>query len=321
MCSLANRNKEKMTDFQNDGHNCNSCGDTCRIGSTVDTCGNNVNTRCSYNGDIGCGKRADIAADSSFMGQERFVDNATCAGVTYGIMLREPLDRLISNTRYAWSGGWNATTGEIMDLVKPGNPVVVNSDCTNCITVERTTFSYDNMFIRTLIGETGLRLVAGDVKRHHLEEAKQRLSSYSVVMILDEFDNETAQLTQGFGWEVTSLGEANSQGEEKKPVFTDKQMETLRTANALDYELYCFGRWLAAARTKQAEEAKAAKKKHHGGKDQQTQSADDDPTPAVSDREVPAPAPIAETPGDANGLDRKKHSSPPRGDHWSISPR
>ena len=329
MCSLASRNQETMTGFQMDGHNCNNCGDTCRIGSTAEVCGNNEDTRCSYRGgkgDISCEQRAEIAADSTFMGQERFVDNATCEGVTYGIMLREPLDRLISNTKYARTYGWKATSDEVVDLVTPGTPVDVDSDCTNCFTVERTTFAYDNMFTRTLIGESGLYLAAGDVTREHLEEAKQRLSSYHVVTILDNFDNETAQLTESFGWKVTSLGDANAGKEEEEPVFSDEQLETLRTANALDYELYCFGRSLAAARTKQAEAAKAAKQKQQreNKQAQNSHSVSAAPVRGTDDvADVPAPPTANSTAGNSSSapLMGGTYESPPAAAAEPVSDR
>ena len=267
ICELARTNEENMTGFQG-RHNCNSCGDTCRVNATVAMCGQTEDAQCAYSGDISCSTRMHMAAQQSFMGQERFVDADLCTNyVTHGIMLREPLDRLISNTKYARSYGWDASAEEIVDMVTPGTPVheEQSNDCDNCGLVERSTFAYDNMFIRTLLGKRGMQVRAGELTRDDLEQAKVRLASYSVVLILDEYDDHTPQLKYTLGWNVTSLEEENTGGDGtvSDSVFTDDQLRTLADANALDYELYCFGRSLAAARTAQALEARKQQQQQH----------------------------------------------------------
>ena len=75
----------------------------------------------TFVGSVSCSERRGMMATSSFMGQERFVDDHICADeLVHGIMLREPVDRLVSNTAYAQRRGWNASAEEILALVEPG---------------------------------------------------------------------------------------------------------------------------------------------------------------------------------------------------------
>ena len=171
-------------------------------------------------------------------------------------MLREPLDRLVSNTYYArhsYASGnaWTATAEQIVSLVTPGASACLGgqcSDCAICETVERSHKAYDNMYVRTLGGRAVWSKAAGHVTREDLHLAKLRLSQYRVVLILDDFDAHAAQLRDVLGWRVSSLGHENA-GSAHTDFFSDEQLATLAAANGLDYELYCFAQQLAAART------------------------------------------------------------------------
>lgn len=121
--------------------------------------------------------------------------------------------------------------------------------------VERSTAAYDNLYVRTLAGREAFSRPAGGVTRAHLEAAKARLATYSVVLILDAYDSQAVQLADRIGWRTTSLGhEAPNQGVSfnMSSFFSAAQLAILRAANALDYELYCFAQRLALARTRES---------------------------------------------------------------------
>ena len=68
----------------------------------------------------------------SFMALERWTDDDWCegggggGGLLTGTILRDPIDRIVSNTKYARAGqsrdvgGWNASSEEVVRLVAPG---------------------------------------------------------------------------------------------------------------------------------------------------------------------------------------------------------
>ena len=260
MCALANLNNENMTKAQST-MNCNTCGDTCRI-SVAETMACEASwaaRNCAYSASLSCTARQNRATRSSFMGQERFVDVELCPAeeLNYGIMLREPLERLISNTQYARDmegyGAWDVSPEQVLSLIQPNASSCLDGpcdDCMNCDTVERSPAAYDNLYVRTLAGYDPFTLPAGQLTRAHLQAAKARLSAYSVVLILDEYENHEPQLSHWLGWTVTSLAsERVTETKERSSFFTDEQLDTLARANELDYELYCFAKSLAAART------------------------------------------------------------------------
>jgi len=264
MCALANLNNENMTKAQST-MNCNTCGDTCRI-SVKDAMACEASwaaRKCAYSASLSCTARQHRATSSSFMGQERFVDKQLCPeALNYGIMLREPLERLLSNTHYARTmegyGAWDVSPEQVLSLIQPNASSCLDGacdDCMNCNTVERSPAAYDNLYVRTLAGYDAFTLPAGQLTRAHLQAAKARLSAYSVVLILDEYENHEAQLRHWLGWTVTALAsERVTENEETSAFFTDEQLDTLARANELDYELYCFAKSLAAARTAQTAE-------------------------------------------------------------------
>ena len=276
ICELAKNNSEHMTALM---HNCNLCVDNTMVCDTQleqrpmpTLCaerkpgrvqsgepGRAQSGECpstsTFVGSVSCSERRGMMATSSFMGQERFVDDHMCADeLVHGIMLREPVDRLVSNTAFAQRRGWNASAEEILALVEPGGaPWTRHGSCTakHCPIVEQTSYAYDNMYVRTLIGPLAMDLPIGNVTRDHLAAAKARLSAYEVVLILSEFDVQSAQLLDRFGWAYVSLATEKNAAPDDNPFweFSDEQLGKLAAANALDYELYCFATHVAAART------------------------------------------------------------------------
>ena len=232
-----------------------------------------------------CDKRRNEGKRTSFMAIERWMDNELCDGVVYGTMLRDPMDRIISNTHFAWGIDWKANTSQIMRLLEPGaegcpadtlprgsridEPVDKYHPWKHCLggvgcnAMERSVAAYDNLYVRTLVGKDAFKLPAGSLTREHLLIAKERLSRFSVVMTLDNWNDDSTQLQAFFGWNKPALHHDNMDRHNDGNPFTPEQTETLVAANQLDYELYCYARLLAKSRTSVANRAIEQQRRQH----------------------------------------------------------
>jgi len=246
ICEMARANAESMDALQG-RHNCAAMGD----GNWLKEMGIGPGYSKS------CAQRAQMT--SSFMAIERWLDREVCTGTSsYGIVVREPVDRIISNTLYeraAW--GWAATPEEIVGSVLPGATVHLDGDAEGQPTemIARGTAAYDNFLVRSLAGPDAFRKPAGSLGRAELRQAKQALLQFDAVMVLDEFDEHSVQLSQFERWSNLVLLHSNARKEHwgDNP-FTDEQMATIVAANKLDAEFYCFAKALAAARTEAAKQ-------------------------------------------------------------------
>ena len=113
----------------------------------------------------------------TWMGLERWVDREMCTNFFYVTMLREPLDRMVSNVHQIWNTYPGRKTNfswvkpeDIMSWVTPGKSVFYYTEF-----MEVSTAAYDNFYIRTLCGADVFFLPAGSVTREHLEKAKEVL--------------------------------------------------------------------------------------------------------------------------------------------------
>ena len=217
-----------------------------------------------------------MASARTFMGVERWTDADMCdtTQLLYGTMMRDPLDRLVSNTEYARAQvaahAWTASSEEIVDLVRTNATGCVNmtdwlacAEAGHCDLIERSTAAYDNFYTRTFAGPDAFLLPAGALTSEHLERAKARLASFDVVLLLERLDVHSVQLSK-FGWKQLVLPESNVNDDSLVPTddhldaddtvtFTEEQMDVLWAANALDVELYVYAASLAANRTLVAE--------------------------------------------------------------------
>ena len=260
LCELAQRNGEKMMDTAQIQENCSPKGD----GIWLER--NEIGPGYSR----ACADRMRLAAMTSFMAVERWADRDMCADdLDYAVVVRDPIDRIVSNTIFTQSsaaGGpgcieeaypYEKCTGDaIVGWVAPGAEVSLHAPeaLRRCDLIERSTAGYDNFYVRSLVGPDAFTLPAGSLTREHLTKAKKRLSKYAAIIVLDSFDEQSAQLAHILGWRTLDLGDvANSKQSHglgsAPPPFTDAQLAQLAEANALDYELYCFAQQLAAART------------------------------------------------------------------------
>ena len=163
MCDLAHFNAERLS---GNTANCNLESDDAHV--------------TTKGVDISCDDRlAKQRRDgSTWMGLERWIDSETCSNFYYVTMLREPLDRMVSNVYQIWNtyAGRNTnfswvTPEDIMTWVSPGKAYF---DYPTEF-MEVSTAAYDNFYIRTLCGADVFFLPAGSVTREHLEKAKNVL--------------------------------------------------------------------------------------------------------------------------------------------------
>jgi len=260
MCTLAVLNNESVNDPYFDT-NCNTDEDGCNAGLQPD--GGVAKTQKT------CAERMSEAAATgfSYMGIEKWVDDfspASCPGLLYATVVREPMSRIVSNTEFARSLGWNATNDEIMTLLQPGT----SADTTvghappsrrnasqemhsGCRHIERSVASFDNFYVRTFGGWDVFSKPAGTLNSDDLEKAKERLAQFSIVIALESFDAQAIQLAGVLGWTKLELPEANVETErdslpEAQPDvdFTDEQLIQLTKANALDSILYSYAQAL-----------------------------------------------------------------------------
>jgi hypothetical protein len=108
--------------------------------------------------------------------------------------------------------------------------------------------------VRTLAGHDAFFLPAGQIAPAHLQAAKERLSSYAIVILLDEYSAHAVQLQERLGWTYVSLGNRPPRQPLETDVnFTSEQLEVLKRVNRFDHALYCFAKQLARRRTAESE--------------------------------------------------------------------
>jgi len=202
------------------------------------------------------------------MAQERWVDPEPCDQLYHAITMRDPLDRMISNllhTRYRAEMGrkrgfsttsLNVSAESVMDCILP------NASCWHPkYYVEMSTAAYDNFYVRTLAGPEAFFLPAGALTSQHLTTAKVVLRRYDVIMMLEQFEEDSVQMQGLLGWTVTapevSAANANTRSDHWEAVgmptddavpFSTEQLHTLLRVNKLDYELLCYAKALREER-------------------------------------------------------------------------
>ena len=247
MCDLAQLNGETLDEVQ-PHENCAIKGD-----------GNWLDKNGIYPGySRSCASRAEEARAHSFMAIERWMDTDMCDDVAqYAVVLRDPIDRLISNTIFEQAVmHWDTDTSSILEMVAPNASFRLSGDRENHPSemISQGTAAYDNFLVRTLAGPEVFALPAGQLTRTHLDEAKRRLARFDAVMVLERLNEQApAQLSHFLGWNRLELPRSMAGGgADAAQPFSDEQLAVLKRANALDAELYCFGQKLAEARSADA---------------------------------------------------------------------
>ena len=220
---------------------------------------------------VTCARRTQLTLYEglTWMAQERWVDPEPCDQLYHAITMRDPLDRMISNllhTRYRAEMGrkrgfstasLNVSAESVMDCILP------NASCWHPkYYVEMSTAAYDNFYVRTLNGPEAFFLPAGALTSQHLTTAKVVLRRYDVIMMLEQFEEDSVQMQGLLGWTVTrgpevAAANANTRSDHWEAVgmpsddavpFSTEQLHTLLRVNKLDYELLCYAKALREER-------------------------------------------------------------------------
>mmetsp|Transcript_29428 Transcript_29428/g.62651 ORF Transcript_29428/g.62651 Transcript_29428/m.62651 type:complete len:345 (+) Transcript_29428:38-1072(+) len=178
---------------------------------------------------------------------ERDVDNADfCSEVIMGTTLRDPVDGIVSTLLAN-----QFDKAEVIRMLQRGDAHAA-AEHRPCLPSWDTYQHFDNFATRSLGG--GYRALPGHVSRSHLEVAKARLRSMDVVLILEDLHQHLPQLSVVLGWNMSSIDtQRPSHGHscsKKEDVLTEWERDFFTSVNALDYELFTYGKELAANLTR-----------------------------------------------------------------------
>jgi hypothetical protein len=177
-----------------------------------------------------------------------------CTEALFGTMLRDPVagmqSTLVAN-KY--------DKAAIMKIMETSQNMTAEHSA--CLPSWDTYQHFDNFATRSISG--AYMLPPGGVTQEHLDMAKQRLRDMDVVLVLEELKQHAPQLSDKFGWDLSHLQtekRANvwSRGTKKSQKLLPLEADFLRGANAIDYELYAFGKQLAAEKTAAASKSSAS---------------------------------------------------------------
>lgn len=96
---------------------------------------------------------------------------------------------------------------------------------------------FDNFVTRSLNGYEIYALPYGEITRSHLDNAKQVLSKFDLVLDLEHLDAEKAKLYKMMGWDDSVIAEAKNTHDSPFE-WTIEQQTMLKKANWADLELY-----------------------------------------------------------------------------------
>ena len=237
ICDMARSQGEKVARAQD---NCNIMPDLCSTPKVFRT---------------PCKKRAS-SLQYTFTAIERAVDDddLACVGhaasntgpvMLFGVMLRDPL----AGIKSTWIG--NELEKDLILTAIRTQTRPKNFQYHFCLPPFDTFQHFDNFAVRTLSGDYDV--APGTVSRWHLTRAKEVLSKIDVVLILEQLTDHLPQLHAVFGWGLgmENPGRSHRHRIPKNAMSPDEE-RYLRQINALDYELYEFGKDLALQRTAQA---------------------------------------------------------------------
>lgn len=174
-----------------------------------------------------------------------------CDGIVTGILLRDPFHGARSTVLY---NGFKMDLPFILEAIEKKRALSKLMNGHNGLPGWDTYQHFDNFAVRTLSGHYGLP--PGAMTEDHLQKAKEALQRVDVVMQLEEMNNQWAQLEVVFGWavdtEVLSRNWNSHSSEAKAEAVSPSQEEQFKRLNQLDYQLFEFGKLLAANRTRAA---------------------------------------------------------------------
>ena len=147
---------------------------------------------------------------------------------TYITVLRDPVERLLSHYHFARR--------------LPGHPLheAINS---GQLGIREVAAQLGNLQTRYLANEEP-RNSGGPIDAATLEQARGNLSShFSVVGLAERFDETLVLLQRRLGWKVRSFTNSNvTRGRPARVAHSDDELAAIRTASALDLDLYEWAR-------------------------------------------------------------------------------
>lgn len=180
-------------------------------------------------------------------------EDLECTDRLYGVMLRDPIAG--ARTTFTHNKFDGVDKDRIFRALRNGESEVLAHTGHKCLPKWDTYQHFDNFATRVLSSK--YNTPAGKMTRHHLEKAKARLRSMSVVMILEDLGNHLPQLETVFGWDLSEVDVGKKTNfhpqNELDNAFSEEEEDFLRNVNHLDYELYAFGASLAQNLTADAQ--------------------------------------------------------------------
>lgn len=180
-------------------------------------------------------------------------EDLECTDRLYGVMLRDPIAGARSTfTQNRFDG---VDKDRIFRALRNGESEVPAHKGHGCLPDWDTYQHFDNFATRVLSSK--YHIPAGKMTWHHLEKAKARLRSMSVVMILEDLGDHLPQLETTFGWDLSEVDVGTRENSHPQNTldnaFSEEEEDFLRNVNHLDYELYAFGVSLAQNLTAEAQ--------------------------------------------------------------------
>lgn len=153
----------------------------------------------------------------------------------YMTMLREPVERVLSYYSHIRSR-------EDHFLHETARDLSLGACIERGLTVE-----LDNFMVRALSSLGHVNVPVGGVTRGMLEEAKAHLEGM-VVGLTERFEESLAMFAARLGWRRAAAGRANvSASRVRREQLARSELEAVEACNALDAELYAYGRELFEA--------------------------------------------------------------------------
>lgn len=152
---------------------------------------------------------------------------------TYITMLRDPVDRIVSHYHFVMANPQHYLHNQIA-----GRGLTLHE-----YAVTRASHELDNDQVRWLCARDHFDVPVGKVSREMVEEAKWNLANaFSVVGLMERFNESLACLSAAFGWPALSTPVRRNTNKHR-PALDQVPAETLdaiRRLNRYDIELYDF---------------------------------------------------------------------------------
>lgn len=225
ICKLARLNNETIVQESPDGHHTDNTNCLWWEHDHFDQL--NESTR------VACADRIEAfgARHWTFgMIEREFHHGDMCEGFLYGITLREPVSRAVSNALYD-----GIDVRRDLQCLRDGAP-----SCGQMLRGAHSWVIFDNYHVRTLLGERGLKIPPGQVTKQHAQQVIGMLEQFAIVTFVDELDSATPlMLRHTLGWRQTPSTHKRSKHEGyAKHDFSTEEMAYIAKLNEMDRMVY-----------------------------------------------------------------------------------